>query len=324
MALFTIFKTKYLVVFSIVTLIFSPVFGDDFFCEDQNQQVKFNAFIPLTAHGNLAEYLDTNDKGRIKTIMDLSKIASELSQNSGDGLEATAEFLSFINGYYDYMLRISEKDIGKVLSDQIVGSIDEKYRQTNTVSRKLEFVTTDLYYNKNRIFSQENNLPDFTAYGSFAYVDDNKITISFKIIRLSDGASRSFVSTGDPLQAANHIADMIFDAIQFPVAKDIFNPFSEFEWIGANNNQIPADIRLSDSLNYCVALGSRLPTKIELIIANQLGPYVSGVKIYPSFKYAVTDDGEVSYLTPQTGECLKQTNDQTLAVKVYCLKEASN
>ena len=65
------------------------------------------------------------------------------------------------------MVEASSNDIGKLLSEQIIGTIDENYRKTNTPSRKLEFVTTNLYHGNQEIYSQINSLPDFAAYGNY-------------------------------------------------------------------------------------------------------------------------------------------------------------
>jgi len=297
-----------------------PLQADDFFCENPDQTVKLHAFIPLSSSGSLVEYLKTNESGRINSLRTLTQLAAELSEKSGEGLKATAEFLSFINGYYDYMVEASSNDIGKLLSEQIIGTIDENYRKTNTPSRKLEFVTTNLYRGNQEIYSQINSLPDFAAYGNYNYIADQKVSISLNIIRISDGATRTFVSTGNPINAAVNIGNRVFDAIQFPTASDIFNPFSNIKWIGSNSNQAPANIRLSESLDFCASFGARLPTKLELLIADQLGPYISGVRISASEKYAVIDGDKVSYFTPKTGECFEQTSDKTITANVYCLK----
>jgi len=315
------FKETAVALMLITLLSISPSHADDFFCENPDQTVKMHAFIPLSSSGSLVEYLRTNESGRINSLRTLTQLAAELSEKSGEGLEATAEFLSFINGYYDYMVEASSNDIGKLLSEQIIGTIDENYRQTNTPSRKLEFVTTNLYRGNQEIYSQIKSFPEFAAYGNYNYIADQKVSISLNIIRISDGTTRTFVSTGTPINAAVKIGNMVFDAIQFPIATHIFNPFSKVKWIGSNNNQTPANIRLSDSFDFCARFGARLPTKLELLVADQLGPYVSGVRINHSDKYAVIDDDKVSYFIPKTGECFKQTSDKTATVNVFCLKE---
>ncbi len=79
-------------------------------------------------------------------------------------------------------------------------------------------------------------------------------------------------------------------------------------------------MRVAEASEYCAALGARLPTKIKVMLAHSLGPCVSGAKIDPGLRYAVTEGDEVKVFLPADGSCLKNRLDQTAQVQVLCLK----
>ena len=63
--------------------------------------------------------------------------------------------------------------------------------------------------------------------GTYAYIDSEAISITLKLVRLSDGESRTFVSAGEPLQAIKRLATKMFDAFQFPGSQGVTNPFAK-------------------------------------------------------------------------------------------------
>ena len=91
-------------------------------------------------------------------------------------------------------------------------------------------------------------------------------------------------------------------------------------WLGGPKEGVSATLRVAEARDYCAALGARLPTKLEMMLAHSLGPYVSGAKIDPALRYAVTEGDEVKMFLPADGSCLKNRFDQTAQVQVLCLK----
>ena len=112
----------------------------------------------------------------------------------------------------------------------------------------------------------------------------------------------------------------MFDAFQFPGSQGVTNPFAKSAWFGGPKEGVSTTLRVAEAREYCAAPGARLPTKIEMMLAHSLGPYVSGAKIDPGLRYAVTEGDEVKMFLPTDGSCLKNRFDQTAQVQVLCLR----
>lgn len=88
-----------------------------------------------------------------------------------------------------------------------------------------------------------------------------------------------------------------------------------------NGSRFCRSLFKKEAAEYCAALGARLPTKIEMMLAYNLGPYASGAEIDSGLCYAVTEGGELKMFLPADGSCLKNRFDQTAQVQVLCLKK---
>ena len=298
--------------------VFALTFGgqkalaSDDFCAVGGDKVNIFAKIPVTSAGNLQDYLQTNKQSRIATLEDLLVASESLGAATDSGLKQIQEFLFGLNDFYSYMLKSSSENIGVLISERLTGEIDALYFNNNTNDRRIRFVAD--------ITQGKPSAIDYSAYGTYAYVGESSISISLKLIRLSDGETRTFIATGEPLAATKRLALKIFDALQFPGKQGIFNPLSEAEWLGGKQSGVPSFMRLSEAAEYCQAFGARLPTKIELLMAYNIGPYVSGVKIDGSRSFAVTDIGQVKSFIPDSGQCFMPGLDPTKQADVICIK----
>jgi hypothetical protein len=81
-------------------------------------------------------------------------------------------------------------------------------------------------------------------------------------------------------------------------------------------------MRVSDAAEYCAALSAELPSKIDLMLANDLGAYVTGARIDPQEAYVVRDSEKISTFTPATGTCYPAGADKTKTALVLCLQNS--
>lgn len=289
-----------------------PAFGQDDFCSQDGVPARIFANIPVTTAGNLQDFLKTNDLERMVTIEQLFAMTPEIAKSAEASLQEVEDYLAFLNKYYGYMLEAASENIGRLISERLMGELDALYFQTSTRGRRIYFATHSGPDGQDEI--------GFAAYGTYAYIDSEAISITLKLVRLIDGESRTFVSAGEPLQAIKRLAAKMFDAFQFPGSQGVTNPFSKSVWLGGAKEGVSTTLRVTEASEYCAALGARLPTKIEMMLAHNLGPYVSGAKIDSGLRYAVTEGGEVKMFLPADGSCLKNRFDQTAQVQVLCLK----
>lgn len=210
------------------------------------------------------------------------------------------------------MLEAASENIGRLISERLMGEIDALYFQTNTLGRRIYFATHS--------GSDGRDAIGFAVYGTYAYINSESISIMLKLVRLSDGESRTFVSAGEPLKAIKKLAAKMFDAFHLPGSQGVTNPFATSAWLGGPKEGVSTTLRVAEASEYCAALGARLPTKIKVMLAHSLGPCVSGAKIDPGLRYAVTEGDEVKVFLPADGSCLKNRLDQTAQVQVLCLK----
>ena len=299
---------------SIIAAVFisGPVSAQDDFCSQDGVPARIFANIPVTTAGNLQDFLKTNDLERLVTIEQLFAMTPEVAKSSEASLREVEDYLAFLNKYYGYMLEAASENIGRLISERFMVELDAPYFQTNTRGRRIYFATHSGADGQDAI--------GFAAYGTYAYIDSEAISITLKLVRLSDGESRTFVSAGEPLQAIKRLAAKMFDAFQFPGSQGVTNPFAKSAWLGGPKEGVSTTLRVAEAREYCAALGARLPTKIEMMLAHSLGPSVSGAKIDPGLRYAVTEGDEVKMFLPADGSCLKNRFDQTAQVQVLCLR----
>ncbi len=294
-----------------IPLMTAPVWAQDDFCSQEGVPARIYANIPVTTAGNLRDFLVTNDLERLVTIEELFAMTPDVAKSAEASLKEVEDYLDFLNKYYGFMLEAASEDIGRLISERLMGELDSLYFQTNTRGRRIYFATHSGDDGASSI--------GYAAYGTYTYIGEEAISVTLKLVRLSDGESRTFVSAGEPLPAIKSLAMKIFDAFQFPGSQGVTNPFTEYSWAGGAKDGVATTIRLTEAADFCAALGGRLPSKIEMMLAHSLGPYVSGAKIATNSRYAVTEDAEVKMFLPADGSCLKNRFDQTAQVEVLCL-----
>ena len=290
----------------------AQVMAQDDFCSQDGVPARIYASIPVTTAGNLQNFLRTNDLERLVTIEQLFSMTPEVAESAEASLKEVEEYLAFLNKYYGYMLEAASENIGRLISERLMGELDALYFQNSTRWRRIYFATHSGPDGQNPI--------GFAAYGTYAFINEETISITLKLVRLSDGESRTFVSAGEPIAAVRSLAVKIFDAFQFPGSQGVTNPFVQFAWVGGPKEGVATKLRIAEASDYCAALGARLPSKIEMMLAHSLGPYVSGAKIDAGLRYAVTETDEVKVFLLADGSCLKNRYDQTAQVQVLCLK----
>lgn len=289
----------------------APALAQDDFCSRDGVPARIYANIPVTTAGNLRDFLTTNDLDRLGSIEGLFAMTPEVAKNAEASLKEVEDYLAFLNKYYGYMLEAASEDIGRLISERLQGELDGLYFQNTTRGRRIYFATHA---------GPDNASPiGFAAYGTYSFIGEQSISITLKLVRLDDGESRTFVAAGEPIAAIRVLARKIFDAFQFPGAQSVTNPFLKYAWVGGPKDGVATTLRVSEAADYCEALAGRLPTKMEMMLAYSLGPYVSGAKLDASMRYAVTEDDEVKMFLPADGSCLKNRFDQTVQVQVLCL-----
>lgn len=298
-----------------ITLIFSwatKVFASDDFCGADDKPALIYSKMPVTSAGNLQDYLATNGLSRVGTVNDILTLSPSLGTGNDANLEQIADFLFSLNDFHSYMMSSSSEGIGQLVSERLMGEINNLYFLTQTNNRRIKFSNS----------MQEVIKGDgYTASGTYSFVTDNQISISLKITRLSDAESRTFVSAGEPIDAVKRLAKRVFTAFQLPSNQSVFNPFHDKTWVSVGASLTGELMRLNDAEEYCSLLNARLPSKIELSLANKLGAFVSGVKIDINGTYVVTDDGSLTVLEPSTGSCPVSLNESSRQYLVICIRD---
>ena len=290
----------------------SALAADDF-CGDQQDKAFIYAKIPVTTGGNLRDYLDTNGLSRFATIQDILDATSKIGAATNSNLEKIESYLYALNDYYSYMLKSSSEGIGQMISERLMGEIDNLYFNQTTNNRRL-------YFSDQPQNSEYGN--GFTANGTYSFISEGNVSISLRITRLKDGEIRTFVSSGEPIAATKRLAQRVFEAFQMPGNQGVFNPFSDAIWLTGETTGFGAKMRVKDAVEYCSAFGARLPTKIELLLASKLGPYVTGLKMDDRLQYVATENETVKVFLPATGQCLDVGNDLTKQAMVVCIKNS--
>jgi hypothetical protein len=283
----------------------------DDFCKNEGLPVFIYAKIPITSAGNLKDFLSTNNLDRFTTLEDILYITPQVAQSAQASLAEIQEYLTYLNDFYDYMLNASSEDIGRLISERLMGEIDALYFTSTTPNRQIIFQQGSGDQALERI--------SHVAYGNYSFIGTNSISLTLKLVRLSDGETRTFISSGAPLPAIERLAFRIFDAFQFPATQSISNPFSEKNWIGGPVVGAATEMRVRDAQAFCEGMGARLPSRMELLLAYNLGPYISGARLSSDQSYVVTEDDEVKVFWPGDGSCFAQTFDMTKKANVLCL-----
>lgn|GEM_PF-4734188 len=287
------------------------LFASDDFCGESSNTVTVYANIPVLRAGNLHDFLQTQNIDRLQSIEDFLQRTPEVAKGADANLSDVAHYLYALNDLHKYMLQDSSEGIGTLISERLRGEIDMLYFNENTQNRRISF----------RDKTTEEAGVDYAAYGSYTFIGEESVSITIKIIRLSDGETRTFVASGQPLIATKALAVRIFDAFQFPDRASITNPFQDKVWVGGLREGVGTKMRVSDAAEYCAALSAELPSKIDIMLANNLGAYVTGARIDAQETYVVIDSAKVSTFTPATGTCLPEGVDKTKTATVLCLQK---
>lgn len=287
------------------------VLASDDFCGEPGSKVTIYADIPVLRAGNLYDFLQTQNVERYQSIETFLQRTPELAAGAKASLNDVASYLYALNDLYHYMLQDSSEGIGTLISERLRAEIDMLYFTENTQSRRISFRERG---------TGETGI-DYAAYGSYTFLNEQNISISIKITRLNDGETRTFVASGQPLAATKDLASIIFDAFQFPSRSSVTNPFEDKVWVGGLSDGVGRKMRVADAVEYCGALFAKLPSKVDVMLANNLGAYVTGARIDAEEPYVVLDGSKVSTFTPATGTCFPPSNDRTELAMVLCLKE---
>ncbi len=122
-------------------VISGPAFGQDDFCSQDGVPARIFANIPVTTAGNLQDFLKTNDLERIVTIEQLFAMTPEIAKSAEASLQEVEDYLAFLNKYYGYMLEAASENIGRLISERLMGELDALYFQTSTRGRRIYFAT---------------------------------------------------------------------------------------------------------------------------------------------------------------------------------------
>lgn len=290
-----------------------PAPASDDFCGAQDSQATIYANIPILRTGNLYDFLKTQNISRYDGIEKFLTETPKIAESAKADLTGVLNYLYGLNDLYNYMAKDSGEGIGNLISERLRGEIDALYFNENTQMRRISF--------------KDMPGPDadiaYAAYGTYTFIGAGNVSITIKIVRLSDGETRTFVSAGQPLEAAQQLAFKIFDAFQFPNRQSITNPFQGKAWVGGLSDGVGREIRVSDAEDYCLAIGAVLPRKIDIMLASNLGAYLTGARIDMEKAYIVSEDGKVKTYIPSKGSCAPQSNDKTETAIVLCLKDAN-
>jgi hypothetical protein len=298
-------------VLAIPLLLPQLLFASDDFCGEPGSKVTIYADIPVLRAGNLYDFLQTQNIGRYQSIESFLQKTPELAAGAKASLTDVAAYLYALNDLHLYMLQTSSEGIGTLISERLRGEIDMLYFNENTQNRRISF----------RGRETDEAQIDYAAYGSYTFLNEGNISISIKITRLKDGETRTFVASGQPLAAAKTLASNIFYAFQFPGRSSIANPFADKVWVGGLRDGVGSKMRVADAAEYCAALSAELPSKVDIMLANNLGAYVTGARIDAEEPYVVLDGSKVSTFTPATGTCFPASNDKTEIAMVLCLSD---
>lgn len=289
-----------------------PLFASDDFCGESSSTVTFHANIPVLRAGNLQDFLETQNIDRLQSIEGFLQRTPEIAKGATANLSEVAHYLYALNDLHRYMLQVSSEGIGTLISERLRGEIDMLYFSEKTQNRRISF----------RDNTAGDSNVDFAAYGSYTFIGEERVSITVKVIRLRDGETRTFVASGQPLAATKMLAVRIFDAFQFPDRTSFTNPFQGKVWVGGLRDGVGTKMRVSDAAEYCAALSAELPSKIDLMLANNLGAYVTGARIDPQEAYVVRDSEKISTFTPATGTCYPAGADKTKTALVLCLQNS--
>ena len=108
-------------------LISGPVAAQDDFCSQDGVPARIFANIPVTTAGNLQDFLKTNDLERLVTIEQLFAMTPEVAKSSEASLKEVEDYLAFLNKYYGYMLEAASENIGRLISERLMGELDALY-----------------------------------------------------------------------------------------------------------------------------------------------------------------------------------------------------
>ena len=158
--------------------------AQDDFCSQDGVPARIFANIPVTTAGNLQDFLKTNHLERLVTIEQLFAMTPEVAKSSEASLKEVEDYLAFLNKYCGYMLEAASENTGRLISERLMGELDAPYFQTNTRGRRIYFATHSGADGQDAI--------GFAAYGTYAYIDSEAISITLKLVRLSDGGIADF------------------------------------------------------------------------------------------------------------------------------------
>lgn len=284
--------------------------ASDDFCGEQNTQATIHANIPVLRVGNLYDFLETQKISRYDGIEKFLKQTPNVAESTKSSLSDVLNYLYGLNELYGYMAKDSSEGIGNLISERLRGEIDNLYFTHNTQSRRISF--------KDAV--SNDTILSYAAYGTYTFISEKNVSITLKIVRLIDGETRTFFGTGEVLEATRELAFSIFDAFQFPSQQSITNPFEGKVWVGGLSDGVGREMRISDAEEYCRAIGADLPSKTDIMLAANLGVYLTGARVDVQKPYVVKEDDTVKTYIPEVGSCSSQSNDKTETAITLCLK----
>lgn len=296
----------------VTSLVFmaNDVNASDDFCGEQDSQATIHANIPILRTGNLYDFLETQKISRYDGIERFLKETPNIAESTKSSLSDVLSYLYGLNELYGYMAKDSSEGIGNLISERLRGEIDNLYFTQNTQNRRISFKD---------LVSDDISL-SYAAYGTYTFISAKDISITLKIVRLVDGETRTFFGTGEVLEATRQLAFNIFDAFQFPSRQSITNPFEGKAWVGGLSDGLGREMRISDAEAYCKAIGADLPSKTDIMLATNLGVYLTGARVNIQKPYVVKEENIVKTYIPAVGSCSPQSNDKTETAIVLCLK----